>query len=201
MRQRTYDNVARLDEKYHGYIKTTDLLSEGLTNRQIAQLQLEGYLDKISNGYFWLSKSKLKKPWDYKAVEMGFVNENAVVIAGSACYYQGLIQEEPPVLSIATRRSDRHKMKFPFSVSRHYLAEDMFESDMKSVQTEFGSYRIYSIDRSVCDCIRFREDLEDHIFDLVIENYQKKYADERRRERMLTYARMMKFEEKARRVL
>ncbi|MDD3251685.1 MAG: type IV toxin-antitoxin system AbiEi family antitoxin domain-containing protein [Lachnospiraceae bacterium] len=201
MRQQTYDNVARLDEKYHGYIKTTDLLSEGLTNRQIAQLQLEGYLDKISNGYFWLSKSRLEKPWDYKAVEVGFVNENAVVIAGSACYYQGLIKEEPPILSIATRRSDRHKMKFPFSVSRHYFAEDMFESDMKSVQTEFGSYRIYSIDRSVCDCIRFREDLEDHIFDLVIENYQKKYADERRRERMLTYARMMKFEEKARRVL
>ncbi|MDD2970905.1 MAG: hypothetical protein PHE02_02080 [Lachnospiraceae bacterium] len=201
MRQQTYEAVNQINEKYHGYIRTVDLLREGFTNRQIANLQSEGYLEKIANGSFWLSRAGREKPWDYKPVEVGIVNENAVIVAESACYYQGFIEIEPPALSIATRRSDRHKMQFPFAVTRHYFAEDTFDAEKKTVKTSFGNYQIYDIDRSVCDCIRFQESMDGHIFTLIIEKYQKEHAEKNRINRMMAYARSMKFEEKARRIL
>lgn len=201
MRQHTYQRVENLYSKYCGYITTKELLNEGFTNRQISTLQQEGYLEKIANGCFWMAHAGEKKHSDYKAIEVGFVNREAVVIADSACFYQGLIDIEPPRLSIATKRNDRHKMIFPFAVTRHYFSENGYEEGKKKIETQFGDYQVYEIGRSVCDCIRFRADIEKDIFELVIENYRKEYSDRKMKERLLAYARMMKFEDKAKKIL
>ena len=120
MRQIIYDKVRNISEKYKGYIDTEDLMKEGLTNRQIGLLTAEEKLEKIAHGHYWVNSDAYGKPEDYKAVEVARVNENAVICADSACYYMGLIDVEPQVLSIATKRSDRHKMKMNFDVCRHY---------------------------------------------------------------------------------
>ena len=169
MRQIIYDKVRNISEKYKGYIDTEDLMKEGLTNRQIGLLTAEEKLEKIAHGHYWVNSDAYGKPEDYKAVEVARVNENAVICADSACYYMGLIDVEPQVLSIATKRSDRHKMKMNFDVCRHYFSEKAFEEDQKVFNTEYGSYKVYDIDRSVCDCVRFKNDIPKEIFDLIIE--------------------------------
>ena len=179
-----------LTEKYKGYIDTEDLMKEGLTNRQIGLLTAEEKLEKIAHGHYWVNSDAYGKPEDYKAVEVARVNENAVICADSACYYMGLIDVEPQVLSIATKRSDRHKMKMNFEVSRHYFSEQAFEDEKHVFDTKYGSYNVYGIDRSVCDCIRFREDIDKDIFELVIENYRR-YA-KKNEERLMAYAKAMR---------
>ncbi len=201
MRQQTYERMENLCKGYRGCIGTKELLNEGFTNRQIALLQQKGYLEKIANGCFWPTCSGMEKPFDYKAVAVGFVNKEAVIVADSACFYQGFISVEPPKLSVATRRSDRHQMKFPFAVTRHYLSEQGYEKGKKKIETEFGDYYVYEIGRSICDCIRFRESMETDIFNLVIENYRKEQFDKRVKERLLAYARIMRFEDKAKQIL
>lgn len=201
MRQHTYERVDKLYRQYHGYITTKELLGEGFTSRQISKLQQEGYLEKIANGCFWMMHAGLTKPHDYKPIEVGLVNKEAVVIADSACFYQGLIHIEPPRLSIATRRTDRHQMVFPFAVTRHYLAENVYDDGKHTVETPFGSYQVYEIGRSVCDCIRFRDSIEEDIFNLVIENYRKEDVDQKTKERLLAYSKMMKFEDRAKKIL
>ena len=173
MRQIIYDKVKYIADKYKGYIDTEDLMKEGLTNRQIGLLTAEGKLEKVAHGHYWIISPEFSKPEDYKAVEVARVNRKAVICADSACYYMGLIDKEPEILSIATRRSDRHKMKMNFEVSRHYFSEQAFEDEKHVFDTKYGSYNVYGIDRSVCDCIRFREDIDKDIFELVIENLQK----------------------------
>ena len=65
------------------------------------------------------------------------------------------------------------------------------EPDEKHVfDTKYGSYNVYGIDRSVCDCIRFREDIDKDIFELVIENYRK--YDKKNEERLMAYAKAMR---------
>lgn len=123
MRQIIYDKVKYIADKYKGYIDTEDLMKEGLTNRQIGLLTAEGKLEKVAHGHYWIISPEFSKPEDYKAVEVARVNRKAVICADSACYYMGLIDKEPEILSIATRRSDRHKMKMNFEVSRHYFSE------------------------------------------------------------------------------
>ena len=178
MRQIIYDKVKYIADKYKGYIDTEDLMKEGLTNRQIGLLTAEGKLEKVAHGHYWIISPEFSKPEDYKAVEVARVNRKAVICADSACYYMGLIDKEPEILSIATRRSDRHKMKMAF------------EDEKQVFDTNYGSYNVYGIDRSVCDCIRFREDIDKDIFELVIENYRK--YDKKNEERLMAYAKAMR---------
>lgn len=197
MRQIIYDRVASVADNTKNYISTRDLLREGITNRQIANLQEEGCLEKIVNGLFWYTGNGQAKPSDYKAIEIGKVNPNAVICAETSCYLQGLIDVEPSVFAVATRRSDRQGMNMPFETRRHYFADSCFEDNIITVETEYGSYHMYDLERSVCDCVRFREEIQPAIYDNIIFNH-KKIQEEAMAKRMLAYAKAMKFEKKMR---
>ena len=153
MRKNTVEKLQRMISTGRTYVTTAELLSTGFTNRQISELLEMGELEKISHGQYWLIHSGITKLKEYKALEIGKVNPEAVICADSACYLQGLIKVEPKVMSIATRRSDRHSMNMNFSVNRHYYAERTFEEECLIKSTPQGEYKIYNIDRSVCDCI------------------------------------------------
>ena len=197
MRQMIYDRVAGIADIMNNYISTKDLLQEGISNRQIANLVEEGYLEKIVNGFFWYTGNGLETPSDYKAIEIGRVNPGAVICAETSCYLQGLIDIEPDIFTIATRRTDRQGMNMPFETRRHYFADSCFDDHIVTVETEYGTYRMYDLERSVCDCIRFREEIQPAIYEKIILNH-KKLREEAMVKRMLAYAKAMKFEKKMR---
>ncbi|MCI8372867.1 MAG: hypothetical protein HFI75_10845 [Lachnospiraceae bacterium] len=169
----TYKKCCRLAERYKGYIDTSELLLEGLTNRQISEFVANGMLEKVCYGTYWFDCAEYVKPDAYKAIEICRSNPKAVICADSACFYQGLIEIEPSVVSIATRRDDRSKFAMNFPVSRHYYSSNYFAEHQKVVETEFGQYIVYDVERSVCDCIRFKKYIDEDIFCLVIDCYRK----------------------------
>ena len=187
---RTYEKLKLLSYQYHGYICTEDLIKEGFTNRQIYNFVCDGMLEKICYGQYWLSCAAYSKPGNYKLIEVSRCNPKAIICADSACYCLGLIDVEPDKLSVATRRTDRGKLNMNFPVTRHYISERLFEESFNTVQTEFGIYNVYDIHRSVCDCIRFKKDIDTYIFQLVIDNYRIK--QDQQKKRLLEYAKWMR---------
>lgn len=181
----TYIKYYQLSQKYAGYVSTSELLREGLTNRQIAEFVSNGMLEKVCYGMYWFCCADYAKPVDYKAIEICRSNSRAVICADSACFYQGLIEVEPPVVSVATRRDDRSKIAMNFPVTRHYYSESCFSEHQKTINTDFGQYLIYDIERSVCDCIRFKNSIDDDMFCLVIERYREQ---ETAKNRLVGYA-------------
>lgn len=188
MTKDTYIKCRQLSQKYNGYISTSELLREGLTNRQISEFTVNGMLEKVCYGIYWFSCADYAKPPDHKAIEICLSNPRAVICADSACFYQGLIEVEPPVVSVATRRDDRSKIAMKYPVTRHYYSGNNFSEHQDIVNTDFGQYVVYDIERSVCDCIRFRNTIDDDIFCLVIERYREQ---DRGRNRIVHYAKKL----------
>lgn len=188
MRAGTYYKLESLYEKHRGYISTKELLDEGLSNRQIAGLTEENYLEKICHGYYWMVRSGCKKPWDYKCVEVCLGNPRAVIAMKSACYYQGVIQIEPEVLTVATERTDRSMIKMNFPVERHYFSTSNFRIGMRRMSTEFGNYNIYDVERSYCDMMRLNETNSDDRFMIEVADCIK--AGRGKNERIQKYAQM-----------
>ena len=62
MRNNTYIRWETIYKKMKGYIGTRKLLEEGFSNRQIAVLKEEGYLEKICHGFYWINGSGYDKP-------------------------------------------------------------------------------------------------------------------------------------------
>ena len=102
MREKTYRRLEGLSRIRGGYLSTKELLTAGLTNRQIAALTRENRLQKISHGVYYLEEEEMDKPSDHKALEMAMVNERAVVCAQSACWLHGLFRDEPERFTMAT---------------------------------------------------------------------------------------------------
>lgn len=199
MLQRTYEKVNHMFEQAGGYLATRALLDERITTIQIRTLLEEGKIEKVSHGHYWNLMSGRKKPKEYKMLEACMTNSKAVICALSACYYHGLLKEEPEELYLATRRTDRGAMKLTFPVSRHYYSVQTFEDDVVEVETPSGSFKVYDVDRSVCDCIRMEKEIGEKKLSVVLDGY-KKYKN-KDMDRLLAYADRMRFGKIAREYL
>lgn len=191
MLKKTYEKVNKLFEEGHGYLPTRKMLDNKITTIQIRSMLEEGQIEKVSHGNYWNLMSGKKKPKHYKMLEACMTNHRAVICALSACYFHGLIDEEPDKLYVATARTDRGGMRLNFPVSRHYFSVTTFEDDVLNVKTGGRSIRVYNVDRSVCDCIRLEKEIGRENVQMVVEKY-KKY-DKRKPERLLAYADRMRF--------
>ncbi|MDE7211028.1 MAG: type IV toxin-antitoxin system AbiEi family antitoxin domain-containing protein [Lachnospiraceae bacterium] len=190
MRVTTYCKLNDLYKKYCGYISTNELLYEGFSNRQIASLTEENYLEKVCHGYYWMLQSGYQKPMDYKCIEVCLGSPRAVVALESACYYQGVIQKEPKAFKVVTERTDRSVIKMKFPTQRHYFSKSNFNVGMKRVDTPFGSYHIYNIERSFCDMMRLRDEALENEVMIEVQKYVK--MGKGQYERVLKYAEMLK---------
>lgn len=184
VRNHTYLKLTGIYKRYKGYVETKELLGEGFSNRQIGVLTEEGYLEKVCHGHYWLT-GQCSKPQDYKCIEVCLSNPRAVICMGSAIYYQGGMAEEPEYLSVATERTDRSLLKMNFPVKRHYFSGNNFKVGIRKRDTEFGSYHIYDMERSICDMLRFDPEIKLEILDQVRNN-------EQRYERMIRYAELFR---------
>ena len=191
MLQRTYDKVNALFEEGNGYLPTRKMLDNKITTIQIRTMLEEGKIEKISHGNYWNLMSGKKKPKNYKMLEACMTNRKAVICSLSACYYHGLLDEEPDKLYVATARTDRGGMKLNFPVSRHYFSVSSFEDDVLNVKTGGGEIRVYDVDRSVCDCIRLEKEIGRDMVELVVENYKKR--KKKKPTHLLQYADRMRY--------
>lgn len=187
---RTYEKITELFERNNGYLSFDALRKEKITITQMNELVEKGVLQRFSRGWYWYQGDDAQKPENYRMIEICKVNSKAVVCADSACYYWGLLKKEPEKLSFATKRTDRSSMEVIFPVSRHYFSDYAYALDKKLVETPYGNFSIYDMDKSVCDCIRFREELgEETLKEILIEYAKHKDSQV---ERMLAYADQMR---------
>lgn len=174
MRNNTYARLETVYSKYKGYIGTKELLEEGFTNRQIAFMTEERYLEKVCHGYYWLAGKKEDKPSDYKCIEVCLSDPRAVICMDSALYYQGAIKVEPEYLSVATARTDRSLLSMNFLITRHYFSASNYLIGVRKKETEYGCYNIYDIERSICDLLRLKSNITIEIVDN-IKNDEEQY--------------------------
>lgn len=186
---RTYEKILDLFHENYGYMSFEQLKENGITVTQIQELSEKQVLDKFARGWYWCKICGVEKPADHKYIEIGKANSNAVICMDSACYLHGLLKTEPDVISVATERTDRKKMEFEFPVKRYYLQNAGREGEIEEVTTKYGSYKVYSVDRTMCDCIRMRKRLEDGVFAEIETEYNNR---SRNLERLKEYAKNLR---------
>lgn len=186
----TYQKVIDLFESGNGYRNAAELKEAKITTVQIKELVQKGIVERVSHGHYWLIDQENGKPDNYRMIEACRVNPRAVICADSACYYHGLIDVEPEKLSVATLKTDRSRMQLNFPVSRHYYSDLAFEQNMEVVETPYGNIKVYDIERSVCDAIRFRADIGEEMLELITERFLQRDANQM--ERLLAYADAMR---------
>lgn len=165
----TYENIINLFKSNNNYMNFDMLRECGVTITQINELLDRRDIYKISRG--WYGLFIITKDNNYKLIELSLVNPKIIICNQSAAFYHGLLDKEPEQVSFATKRTDRSKMEMYFPVSRHYFSDTNFDDDIHVVTTDVTDIKITSVDKTVCDCIRFDYQIGTDITKSIVERY------------------------------
>lgn len=188
---KTYNKIMQMFDNSTGYLTTQELQAEKITMVQLKDLISMNIIERVTHGVYWRIDTQNGKPENYKFIELAKANPKCIICAESALFYHGYIEKEPAAVSVATGRTDRARMHVNFPMKRHYFSDQTLNDDIETVETPYGSFRVYGIDRSVCDCIRLREDIEPEIFNEAIRRY--KNDPKKNLKRFTEYAYQMRF--------
>ncbi|MCI5649177.1 MAG: hypothetical protein MR332_07070 [Fusicatenibacter sp.] len=166
---RTYQRIIAIFREHNGYMNFAELQSYRVTVLQLREMEAEGSVQRFARGWYWCRKCGIEKPKDHRYIEIAKVNPQAVICLESACYLAGILSREPEIIAVATERTDRKKMEFDFPIQRFYLQNTDLPGEICEVQTEFGSYRYYSPERTFCDCVRMKKRLKYAVYQEIME--------------------------------
>jgi predicted transcriptional regulator of viral defense system len=138
------------------YKTTKELLALGVSEREIRKQYEEGILVKIKQGLY--------RPAAMFLQNQSFIDVSMAVPKGIICMFSALAYYElttfiPKQVDIAVPIiSVRSRIIYP-PVKRYYIATDIFNKYVKTVANEKYSFKIYDIEKTVCDGVRYRNNV------------------------------------------
>jgi len=143
--------------QHGGQLRMSEALSAGISRYMLYSLRDKGLIEQVSRGIYRLADLPPIGNPDLVTVALRF--PNAVICLTSALAYHGLTTQIPHEVSVAVTRNSRlPSLDFP-PVRAHKFAETVFNAGVKKHQIDGVSVQIYSPEKTLADCFKFRNKL------------------------------------------
>jgi len=157
--------------KINGYKTTKELFASGLSKAEIHRQCKEGILVRIKQGLY--------RPADMFLQNQSFIDVAQAMPKGIICMFSALSFYElttfiPKQIDVALPRTTvRSKIIYP-PIKRYYIADAAFDKYVKVIKNGKYSFKIYDIEKTVCDAIRYRNKVGIDIAKETIKEYIKR---------------------------
>lgn len=156
-------------DKYNGLARTQQLQEEGLAYRPLQKLIEQGYVEKVRYGYYqWINHDDFS--------EVGIIKglfPDAILCLDTALRYYGYSDRTPGEWHLAVDKysgRSRFNIDYPF-VKPYYLEPSTLELGLTEGDIDGHTVRIYDRERTICDCLRYRNKMDKEIFNKAIRRY------------------------------
>lgn len=176
--------------QHGGQLRMSEALSQGISRYMLYSLLDRGLIERVSRGVYRLADLPPIGNLDLVTVALRF--PKAVICLVSALAYHGLTTQIPHEVTIAVPRNSRvPSLDFP-PVRTHKFSEPAFYAGIEEHQIDGVSVRIYSPEKTLADCFKFRNKIG---MDIVLEAL-KSYKSSKRSEldTVLKYAKICRVE-------
>ena len=153
--------------KNEGIVKTETLNKNGFTSRDINRLLDEGTLKKIKLGHY-IGNERYVSDVEIAAniIPMG------VLCLFSAIEYYELTTVNPSEICIALPRGVKcPTLPSNLFVKLYHMTERHFEAGIVDVEVNGTMVRMYDIEKTVCDCFKYDNEIEKGIALDVLKSY------------------------------
>lgn len=155
-------------EKSGGIIKTADLINAGLTKSDITNLADNSFIEKVKHGYYRLSDINISEEQILSTLLL-----EGIVCVQSALFHYGYTDYTPREWNIAVPRTiSRSKLKIDeVPIRAYYIQNEFFE--IGKITEDFNGFilNIYDRERTICDCFKYKNQLDSEIFNKAINSY------------------------------
>lgn len=168
----------------------SEAIRYGISRYTLYKMRDNGLLEQISRGIYRLLDMPPIRNLDLVTVSLRF--PKAVICLISALSYHGITTQIPHAVSIAVPRGARMPVLDSPPVQAYKFSEDAFKAGIEIHQIDGVSVKIYSPEKTLADCFKYRNKLG---MDVVLETL-KLYKSEKKYslDRLIKYARVCRVE-------
>jgi predicted transcriptional regulator of viral defense system len=163
------EEVKRVFNEHGGMLRTRELYANKLFYNDIQQLVKDGLIEKIRYGYYqWVDEDN---PSEAHLINQLF--PDGILNMDTALFYYGYSDRTPNAWHLAVSKDSgksRFKIDYPF-VRPYFVEPDLLNLGLTSGDIDSNPVRIYDKERTICDCLRYRNKMDREIFVKAIQGY------------------------------
>jgi len=156
----------------NGYIRTKDISSKGINRRYLRDLINEGVIERIKQGLYKWKDTKFDV--EEELINVSKIIHNGVICLVSALAYYELTSYTPGEYTIAVRRNYNIKLPDYPPIKLYYFSEKYYMDGVEKIDINGNIIKIYNIEKTICDCIRYEDKISKDIIIESIKEYVKR---------------------------
>ncbi len=190
---KTISSAERLEaflQEHGGFVRIADLRQLGIDRRNLYALAEEGAVERIGQGLYRSTDVEVCPADDL--AEAAIAIPHGVICLTSALVYHELTDENPNVIHMAIegKRWAPHIVSPP--VKRYSFSGEAFSTGIEEVQLDGVPVRVYSVEKTLADCLKYRHKLPPGVPQEALREYmQRRYWQ---LDQLLYYARICRVE-------
>jgi predicted transcriptional regulator of viral defense system len=153
----------------NGYIRTKDLLQNHIHNFYLKQLEEEGWVIKVKRGLYKLSSLSIAN----EIADVSKMIPCGILCLDSAASYYELTTFNPSKYMIAVPRGYKIVLQNYPPIKIIYFSEKEYNTGIAEESIEGIIIKIFDVEKTVCDIVRYRNKIGIDITKEVINNYLK----------------------------
>ena len=136
------------------YPTSGGMVKRGITTREIGRMRECGQLVRIKRGLYRVSDSPIADYQDF--VDIAQAVPGGVICLTSALAYHGLTTFNPSYVAIALKKGSRIPVVEYPPVESYLFGEKVYKLGIERIKVGKHAFRIYDREKTVCDCMRYR---------------------------------------------
>jgi len=170
----------------HGFLYTKELCSRR-DWRELRMLRDEGFVVKIKKGLYSLNDIE----YDQKT-EVAKIIPDGVFCLYTAWQHYNLSVYNPFEFYVAIRKKQKISLPAYPPVKLHYWIDKSYLLGISEITIDNLIIRIYNLEKSVCDAVRFRNKVGVNMTSEILKNYLKR--KDKDLNKLAQYARLLRIE-------
>jgi predicted transcriptional regulator of viral defense system len=175
-----------LFEKNHGYLAKKELQKKS-TYKNVLRLVAKGEAERVKRGVYRLCDYEMET-----MIDLNRVVPNGVLCLYSALFHYNLTVQIPQAFCVAIEKNRKVTLPDYPPIQLYFWKQEYYELGITTEKIYDFDVKIYDIEKSVCDAVKFRNKIGIDVTAEVLKNYLQR--QDRNLTKLLNYARQMRIE-------
>lgn len=163
------EEIRQIFDGHGGLLRTKDLYSRKVFYNDLQQYVRDGFIEKIRYGYYQWNDAD--NPSEVRLINQLF--PDGILNMDTALFYYGYSDRTPCAWHLAVSKDSgksRFKIDYPF-IRPYFVEPKLLNLGLASGEIDGNPVRIYDKERTICNCLRYRNKMDREIFVKAVRGY------------------------------
>lgn len=172
MNNRTRKKIKDVFYNNNGYARTKDIVDANIHKKYLKDLLNEGSIYRLKRGlYKW---NELEFDYSNEIIDVARIVPGGVICLISALSYYDLTTYTPSEYQVAIHRKSKVVIPDYPPIKLLYFSNNYYQTGINEISLDGNLVRIYDIEKTICDCFRYSNEIGKDILLESIKEYMKR---------------------------